>query len=110
MVDDDPQALRACCRMLERDNDVVATISGTRAWELLSESSYDVLVTDRHLPDMTGLELVGKLDRLRADIGSEDTPSSAGIVNGREQIVKTKKGSSARIWAMHAIGVEPITV
>ncbi len=34
---------------------------GLKAWKLLSENSYDVILTDWNMPNMNGLELVKKV-------------------------------------------------
>lgn len=44
---------------------------GVKAWKLLSEGKYDVILTDWNMPNMNGLELVKKV---RAEGNHQKTP------------------------------------
>lgn len=44
---------------------------GVKAWKLLGESQYDVILTDWNMPNMNGLELVKKV---RAEGSHQKTP------------------------------------
>src|ERR1035441_7456493 len=60
-VDDDPKVLDGLRRMLYPLRDewqIVFASNGHQALQLLSESDYDVLVTDVRMPDMSGIELL----------------------------------------------------
>jgi len=60
-VDDEPKVLDGLRRMLYPRRDewhVVFASNGHQALQLLSESDYDVLVTDVRMPDMSGIELL----------------------------------------------------
>jgi YesN/AraC family two-component response regulator len=60
-VDDEPKVLDGLRRMLYPLRDewhVVFATNGRQALQLLSESDYDVLVTDVRMPDMSGIELL----------------------------------------------------
>jgi CheY-like chemotaxis protein len=62
LVDDEPQVLRAVQRMLERDHTVVGVHSALEALARIEAGEeFDVLVTDYHLPDKTGAELIALL-------------------------------------------------
>jgi DNA-binding response OmpR family regulator len=59
IVDDDKDHLKMVSAFLQRENHVVDTADcGARAMDLLSVSEYDVLVLDRTLPDIEGVELL----------------------------------------------------
>lgn len=59
LVDDDPELRRAIARTLERSGfDVVTAEDGQRAAALLSEESFDVVLTDVAMPKMGGIELL----------------------------------------------------
>jgi EAL domain-containing protein (putative c-di-GMP-specific phosphodiesterase class I) len=59
LVDDDPELRRAIARTLERAGlDVVTAEDGQRAAGLLSEESFDVVLTDVAMPKMGGIELL----------------------------------------------------
>jgi EAL domain-containing protein (putative c-di-GMP-specific phosphodiesterase class I) len=59
LVDDDPEVRRAIARTLERAGFTVLTAEdGQRAAALLSEESFDVVLTDVAMPKMGGIELL----------------------------------------------------
>jgi DNA-binding NtrC family response regulator len=60
-VDDEPKVLDGLRRMLyplRNEWQTVFASSGQQALQLLSESDYDVLVTDIRMPGMNGIELL----------------------------------------------------
>jgi CheY-like chemotaxis protein len=64
VVDDEPTILSSCRRALERaGHQVQAVDTPGAALDLCREQSFDVIVTDILMPEMSGLELI---DRLRA--------------------------------------------
>ncbi len=63
---------------------------GVKAWKLLSETHYDVILTDWNMPNMNGLELVKK-------IRSEGTHQKTPII-----MITTEGGKSEVIIALKA--------
>ena len=63
---------------------------GVKAWKLLSEAHYDVILTDWNMPNMNGLELVKKV---RAEGTHQKTP----II-----MITTEGGKSEVIIALKA--------
>jgi len=65
LVDDEINVLKALVRLLDTEPyEVVTALSGREALEVLKkDSSFDVIIADYKMPDMTGLEL---LKRVRA--------------------------------------------
>lgn len=63
---------------------------GVKAWKLLCESTYDVILTDWNMPNMNGLDLVKKV---RAEGGHQKTP----II-----MITTEGGKSEVITALKA--------
>ena len=63
---------------------------GVKAWKLLNESQYDVILTDWNMPNMNGLELVKKV---RAEGSHKTTP----II-----MITTEGGKSEVITALKA--------
>lgn len=61
---------------------------GLRAWKLLSEAHYDVILTDWNMPNMNGLELVKK-------IRSEGTHQKTPII-----MITTEGGKNEVITAL----------
>ena len=63
---------------------------GVKAWKLLSEAHYDVILTDWNMPNMNGLELVKK-------VRSEGTHQKTPII-----MITTEGGKSEVITALKA--------
>jgi len=63
VVDDDPLVSSALRRTLSREHEVEVEASAQRALELLTspEASYDVILCDLMMPEMTGMELHAQL-------------------------------------------------
>jgi CheY-like chemotaxis protein len=63
LVSADKKPLSDLASALERDGDVDVSWakSGLEALKSVSRSDFDLVITDETLPDMTGLELAGKL-------------------------------------------------
>lgn len=71
VVDDDPMIRRLVCAMLRTASiAAVQAPDGQAAWDLLQREAVDVVITDRSMPEMDGVQL------LRAMRGS---PAHAGI-------------------------------
>ncbi len=61
-VEDDSQAAKMVADTLARVGDTVATATnGKDGLSLASEERFDLVILDRMLPDMTGIEIVSKL-------------------------------------------------
>ena len=71
VVDDDPAMLRMVKIMLESEYDLVLAPSGAKALKLLERKVPDVILLDYEMPDMNGVETLGKL---RAEPGYADIP------------------------------------
>jgi len=57
-VDDDPQILATLCALLEPKNVHLVTLEDPRRfWDILEESSPDLLILDVDMPDLSGTEL-----------------------------------------------------
>ena len=70
VVDDDPVGLMLAATVVETLGHVVETAtSGLAAWELLERTHYDVLVTDREMPGLDGLDLCERV-RARGTVGA----------------------------------------
>lgn len=79
VVDDDPVALTLATTVVRALGHAVLTASsGEQAWALLEHEHVDVVVTDREMPGLDGLELCRRL-RTRTAVGAQDpAPSGAG--------------------------------
>ena len=63
LVDDEPTLCELVARTLRNAGYVVVeACNGLAGWELfIGSESFDLVVTDSHMPDMSGLELVQRL-------------------------------------------------
>jgi EAL domain-containing protein (putative c-di-GMP-specific phosphodiesterase class I)/DNA-binding NarL/FixJ family response regulator len=69
VVDDEPALLRGYKTALTRQGCVVDVApSARRALELLASSTFDVIVSDLHMPEMNGLEFLRAVRQLDLDI------------------------------------------
>lgn len=67
VVDDEPVVLDVCSRLLAREPDLVVTqaTSAEEALPLLQSQRIDILITDKNLPQMSGIELIAEARRLQ---------------------------------------------
>lgn len=64
VVDDEPHMRELLCEFLEPEGYTIITAEdGAAAWQLMdtTDTRFDVLVTDRSMPNMNGMELLGKV-------------------------------------------------
>ncbi|KPK85176.1 MAG: hypothetical protein AMJ81_04050 [Phycisphaerae bacterium SM23_33] len=69
VVDDDPLVRRSCERILGQDYDVRLTEDGRRGLALLEAERFDLALVDLKLPDISGVDILG-----RAPDGFPDVP------------------------------------
>ncbi len=67
LVDDEPVVLDICVRLLGREADLIVSPVGSaeEALTLLKDQRFDVLVTDKNLPGMGGVELIAEARRMQ---------------------------------------------
>jgi PAS domain S-box-containing protein len=89
VVDDEPGIGRSLARSLGRDHDVSTVTCARDALDLLLESdSFDAVLCDVMMPEMTGVELYAELERFRPDLaervlfftGGAFTPATQAFV------------------------------
>jgi DNA-binding response OmpR family regulator len=70
LVDDEPVVLDVCGRLLAREPDLVVTqaTSAEEALPLLQAQRFDVLITDKNLPHMSGIDLIAEARRLQPSL------------------------------------------
>jgi two-component system response regulator FlrC len=64
VADDDPQmqlAVKTC--LIRKDYDVTVVNNGAAALDLLDKESFDLLITDQQMPQMSGTELLSTLQK-----------------------------------------------
>ena len=66
VVDDDVAVRQLSAEILMRSGyEVEAAADGAAAWQALNTDTYDLLITDHNVPDLTGVELLKKLRAAR---------------------------------------------
>jgi two-component system chemotaxis response regulator CheY len=66
VVDDDDDIRRFNTEALTGSGyHVEAAVDGAQGWEALNASCYDLLITDNNMPNLTGIELIKKLNAAR---------------------------------------------
>lgn len=66
VVDDEEDVRRALVRVLRREGyEIVAASSGPEGLARLQRSSFDIIVTDQMMPEMTGLEFLVEAKRVQ---------------------------------------------
>jgi two-component system chemotaxis response regulator CheY len=79
LVDDQPELRRLFRRSLTRAGfTVVEARNGRVAVELAQQLSFDVVISDVHMPDMSGIELLETLGQLNEDLPVILTSGSPG--------------------------------
>lgn len=83
LVADDNAALARVISFTLKKNgfDVCQAANGAEAWGLAQEKSFDLVVTDQQMPEMTGLELTA---RLRESEAHRNTPIVLLTAKGME--------------------------
>ncbi len=61
IVDDEPEILFSIKGLLRREFNLYTAESGAEALEILHEHPIHVVMTDQRMPEMTGVELIGKV-------------------------------------------------
>lgn len=65
LVDDDPEVRRVYRIALQRaEHEVIEAENGKQVFSLLAEAHADVIVTDILMPEMDGIETIGKLKEI----------------------------------------------
>ncbi len=62
-VDDEPRVTSALKAIFRREYDISIANSGAQALELLSQSKFDVIVSDQRMPGMLGNELLSEVSK-----------------------------------------------
>jgi two-component system, NtrC family, sensor kinase len=69
VVDDEIEVGRSIERILGRDHDVVTVSRGAAALELLPERSWDIVLCDLMMPEMTGIDVYRRAIALAPELG-----------------------------------------
>ncbi len=86
VVDDEPGLPRTLRRMLRGDHDVTVLDSARAALDLcLAGESFDLILCDLMMPDMTGMELYAELRRRNPDQADRMAFVTGGAFNDEAQ-------------------------
>ncbi|MBD3246473.1 MAG: response regulator [Candidatus Omnitrophica bacterium] len=75
VVDDDPLVVRTLKNVLEREGYAVEAVKN--AYEAVDRGTgadIDLIVCDIRLPQMSGIELIGKVKQMRSEEGKREVP------------------------------------
>lgn len=61
LVDDEPEILQSLLGLLRREFELHTAESGEQALEILRQHDIHVIMTDQRMPNMTGVELMGRV-------------------------------------------------
>jgi DNA-binding NtrC family response regulator len=61
LVDDEPEILYSLQGLLRREFELYTATSGQEALEILAQQPIHVVMTDQRMPEMTGVELMGRV-------------------------------------------------
>jgi DNA-binding NtrC family response regulator len=68
LVDDEPVSLKMLEKLLSRNYTVVTASNGFEALEILSKQEISLIISDHHMPGMSGVELLGQCRTLYPDV------------------------------------------
>lgn len=67
IVDDEMHVRQSMALALEDNHEVYTVEDGPKAYALIEKNMYDLVITDNHMPAMTGLELIEKAKLISPD-------------------------------------------
>jgi DNA-binding NtrC family response regulator len=97
LVDDDPNMQRMVSIFFAKDDiNLDIAENGRSALKRISENNYDILITDMQMPLMDGMELIGKIKKLKykfpiiviSAFGQEDVINKYKTIGAFEVIQK----------------------
>jgi signal transduction histidine kinase len=107
-IDDDQLILTALTRILRRDCDIVTVTSARDALERIGRDSFDVILCDLMMPQMTGMELHAVLanavpseaDKMIFMTGGTFTPSAQAFLDAVPNVRVEKPFDSKQLYAI----------
>jgi putative two-component system response regulator len=111
IVDEEPANTRLLERLF-RDYQVLSARSGAEALRLLEQHDVALLITERHIPDMTGIELLERAASLRPHMlriivaGDADTEALVDAINRGQvyrYVTKPWNGEDLRLTVVRAL-------
>jgi signal transduction histidine kinase len=87
LVDDEPANIDVLREFLDKDYTVYLATSGSEALQVAENVELDVVITDQRMPEMTGVQLLEKLQIMKPDVAGivltayTDTPALLSAIN-----------------------------
>ncbi len=78
--------------------DVTTATGQLEALQLLETAGFDVVVTDVQMPEMTGLELVNRLQLMLPGLPVVVVTADVGVDNALQVVRSRRRGSSSSRW------------
>ncbi len=86
VIDDEPLIADALRRVLRRKHDVTVANTGTEAAQLLdTQQSFDAIICDMFMPDMSGMELHERLSQSAPEVARRMLFTSGGAYTEQAQ-------------------------
>jgi two-component system cell cycle sensor histidine kinase/response regulator CckA len=89
IVDDEPRLARAVKDMIGPDYDTQIVATGTEALQLLAgdaaDQTFDVILCDLHMPEMSGMDLHAKLETLKPHVAEQMVFMTGGTFSERSR-------------------------
>lgn len=99
LVVDDSATFRTFLRqLLEGEGyQVTEAPDGSKGLELASHEQFDLVITDVHMPAMSGVEMAAKIRALDRHAA---TPVFACTAEGAQELMKEAKGAGITAWVL----------
>ncbi len=85
VIDDEPLVASAARRLLARAHEVHVAESGRTALAMLEAQSFDAVVCDLMMPQMTGMDLHAALTATRPDVADRMIFLTGGVFDGHAE-------------------------
>lgn len=109
IVDDEPRVATALRSMLEADHDTFIALTGAEALEVLERDavrdSFDIILCDLHMPDMSGMDLHAHLASTRPAVAERIVFMTGGAFTerAREFLARTKNACIEKPLGLDAL-------
>lgn len=107
LIADDSESIREILSFsLEREGyEVLVASDGLEAFQLFDGRSIDLLLTDYHMPNMNGLELI---DKVRKTENYRYIPILVLTTEQQVEIIRTAKNTGATGWLLKPFDTEKL--